>query len=278
MMYLKGFMLSAPLNKITSMQNPKIKAIVKLRNKRERDKTNCYLIEGYRELLRARGANTPIETFFICRDLFLGENEEVLIEEIKEAGAFIIECEKSIFEKISYRDRPDGLLAIAKQTPLKLSDLKVSKCPFIVIGVSIEKPGNLGTILRSADAAGADAIIVVDKVTDIYNPNVVRASVGTLFTKPVVQASTDEIFSWLKENKIQIITTSPSAKKIYTEINYKLPTAIVVGSEQYGLPASWLERADQNVFIPMKGVADSLNAATSTTLMLYEVLRQRAGH
>lgn len=268
-------MLNVSLDKISSAQNPKVKSVIKLRNKRERDQAELFLIEGYRELLRASDTSQDIQTLFICPKLFLGENEEQLINQIERQGAKVIECEVSIFEKMSYRDRPDGLLAVAKQKVSSLNDLKLSANPFVVIAVSIEKPGNLGTILRSADAVGVDAVIVADKVTDIYNPNVVRASVGTLFTQPVVQANSDEIFEWLEKNNIQIVTTSPSANEHYTNPDYQRASAIVVGSEQYGLPKEWFEKAAQNVFIPMNGAADSLNAATSTTLMLYEVLRQR---
>ena len=269
-------MLSVSLDKITSAQNPKIKAIMKLKSKRSRDRLSQYLIEGYRELLRATDASVAIEQLFVCEQLFLKDNEQDLIDQIEKKGAQIIYCMQSVFEKISYRDRPDGLLAIAKQSPQKLEDITFkNEHPFIVVAVSIEKPGNLGTILRSADASGADATIVVDKVTDIYNPNVVRASVGTLFTKPVVQATSEETFDWLMKNKIQIVTTSPRAKEVYTQVDYQGPTAIIVGSEQYGLPDHWLEGSNKNVFIPMCGQADSLNAATCTTLMLYEVLRQR---
>lgn len=272
-------MLSVSLDKITSSQNPKVKTILKLRNKSARDELKQYLIEGYRELLRATIGKVEINQLFICPELFLGDNEEELIENIQQQGAQIIECSASVFQKISYRDRPDGLLAIAMQNELSLDEITfTNQNPFIVIAVSIEKPGNLGTILRSADAVGADATIVVDKVTDIYNPNVVRASVGTLFTKPVVQATSFEVLDWLQKNKIQLITTSPSAKKLYTQIDYQMPTAIVVGSEQYGLPKEWQQKADHNVFIPMLGEADSLNAATCTTVMLYEVLRQRQPH
>lgn len=268
-------MQNASLDKITSTQNPKVKSVVKLRNKRERDQSHLFLIEGYRELLRACSCNQKIQTLFICPKLFLGENEKHLIKQIEKRGANIIECEISIFEKMSYRDRPDGLLAIAKQSPFLLENLKLKENPFVVVAVSIEKPGNLGTILRSADAVGVDAVIVADKVTDIYNPNVVRASVGTLFTQPVVQASSKEIFAWLRRYNFQTITTSPSADEHYTKPDYKKATAIVVGSEQYGLPEEWFNESSLNVSIPMKGAADSLNAATSTTLMLYEVLRQR---
>lgn len=270
-------MQSGPDNFITSTQNPKVKHVVKLRNKRARDEAKEYLIEGYRELLRASEAQVRIETLFTCHELFLGENEKKLIEHYKHDGAVVIECTEIVFQKMSYRDRPDGLIAIAKQKPLRLIDIKFkNEIPFIMVAVSIEKPGNLGTILRSADATGVDAVLVVDRVTDIYNPNVVRSSVGTLFTNQVVEASSDEIYLWLQENNIQIVTASPSAKDCYTDVNYCIPTALLVGSEQYGLPDTWFKRADQSIFIPMKGQADSLNAATSTTVLLYEVLRQRS--
>lgn len=276
MIYRRDFMLSAPLNSITSTQNPKVKAILRLKDKRERDETGLYLIEGFRELFRAHEGKASIESLFVWSELFLKDNEYNLIHSFKEQGVAVYHCSQNVFEKISYRDRPDGLLAIARQNPQKLEDLSLDhKAAFLVIAVSIEKPGNLGTILRSADAVGADAIIVVDQVTDIYNPNVVRASVGTLFTQPVMEASSEEVFDWLAKNQVQIVTTSPSAKKIYTQVDYRIPTAIVVGSEQYGLPSQWFDKAQQNVYIPMCGHADSLNAATCTTLMLYEVLRQR---
>lgn len=276
MLCLEGSMVVGLMPSITSLQNPKVKYLLKLRQKRTRDQNKQYLIEGYRELLRAYEGQTSIESLFICRDLFLGENEQALINGFEDRGVEIIECSSSVFERISYRDRPDGLLALAKQEPLSLDKLRFkNKVPCVILAVQIEKPGNLGTILRSADAVGADAVIVVDHVTDIYNPNVIRASVGTLFTQPVIQVKSSEVYTWLKANEIQIVASSPDAKMNYTDANFAKPTAILVGSEQYGLEDHWFEKADLSVSIPMKGAADSLNAATSTTVLLYEVLRQR---
>lgn len=270
-------MASVVLDKIESMQNPKIKNLVKLRQKRARDQSKMFIIEGYRELLRALNGKQPVETLFVSEEHFLGDNECKLIEAYKAQNTEIIQCSKAVFEKISYRDRPDGLMGLSKQAPLSLKELKLkSKNPLVILAVGIEKPGNLGTILRSADAVGADAVFVVDRVTDIYNPNVVRASVGTLFTLPVLQVSSNEIYEWLKDNQVQIVASSPDAKQIYTAVDYKKPTAILVGSEQYGLQKHWFEWSDESVFIPMKGHADSLNAATSTTVILYEVIRQRS--
>ncbi|MCB1114729.1 MAG: RNA methyltransferase [Chlamydiia bacterium] len=258
---------------LTSLQNPKVKAAIALRDSRDRKKTGLYLIEGYRENLRASDAGTPFVRLFYCPELFLGENEPALIEAIKTSGAEVLSCSKSVFEKLSYRDRPDGLLTVAEQNPLSLEHLKNPN--FLVVAEAIEKPGNLGTILRSSDAVGVDGVIVADRCTDIYNPNVVRASVGTLFTRPVIEAKTDEILAYLKQNGIKIVSTTPYAEKEYTDVDLTVPIAIAVGTEQLGLSDKWLEAADIKVKIPMLGVADSLNVATATTLVLYEALRQR---
>jgi TrmH family RNA methyltransferase len=257
---------------ITSLQNPKIKEVVKLRDRRPREESGLFIIEGYRELKRALDAGRQVQTLFFCPDLFLGSNERALIAQCKMA----IECTREVFAKISYRDRPDGLLAVAPQFHLKLTDLKLKANPFIVVAESIEKPGNLGTILRSCDAAGVDAVIVCDPTTDIHNPNVVRSSVGTLFTLPVLEASADETFAFLKQHNIAIVAATPHAKLEFTQADFKVPLAIVVGTEQYGLTENWMKNANITVRIPMFGVADSLNVASATTLMLYEVIRQRS--
>lgn len=261
--------------KITSLQNLKVKEAVKLRERRQRDETDLFLIEGYRELKRAVDAGRKPETLFYCPEFFLGENEEELI---RKAGGQALECSKEVFEKISYRDRPDGLLAIAPQSHLSLIDLKLKPNPFLVVAESIEKPGNLGTILRSCDSAGVDGVIVCDPTTDIHNPNVVRSSVGTLFTLPVLEADTEQTFRFLKEKGIAIVAATPHAKLEFTQADLKVPLAIVVGTEQYGLSENWMKGADIAVRIPMFGIADSLNVASATTLLLYEVVRQRRDH
>jgi RNA methyltransferase, TrmH family len=264
---------------LTSTQNPRVKELVHLRERRARDKSGMFIIEGYRELLRAVDSGHPIAQLFICRELFLGSNEESLIQKIKSQGSQIFSCSKPVFEKMSYRDRPDGLIAIAPQQHLGLNEmqeklLKVTS-PFLVVAEAIEKPGNLGTILRSSDAVGVDGLIVCDRCTDIYNPNVVRASVGTLFTVPVVESEGKDALQWLKKNKISILAATPSAEKEFTKVDMTGPLAIVVGTEQLGLSDQWLDEADICVRIPMCGVADSLNVAMATTLLLYEALRQR---
>jgi len=263
-------------NLITSFSNARVKLVVKLRDRRPREQTNLFIIEGYRELKRAVDARREIDTLFVCPDLFLGSNEHALIAEIRRAKGQILPCSQKVFRKMSYRDRPDGLIAIAPQKHLFLQDIKKPEGPAIyVIAEAIEKPGNLGTMLRSADACAADAMIVCDHCTDIYNPNVVRASIGTLFTVPVVQAGGEEALFWLQKQKISILAATPKAQTLYTDVDMTRPIAIAVGTEQLGLSKKWMEHANIQVRIPMLGIADSLNVSAATTLLLYEALRQR---
>lgn len=266
---------------ITSLQNPKIKKAARLSDRRERDQTGLFLIEGYRELKKASDSGIILDTLFICPGLFLGSNEYSLIDGIQKKGAEILSCSESVFRKLSYRDRPDGLVAVATQMRRSLQDLIAiltsKKDPFLVIAEAIEKPGNLGTILRSADAAGVDCVIVCDRCTDIYNPNVVRASVGTLFTAPVIEASGSETLALLQHKNIRIAAATPSASLEFTDADLTGPLAIAVGTEQLGLSSLWMKASDIHVRIPMHGVADSLNVATATTLLLYEVVRQNRG-
>jgi TrmH family RNA methyltransferase len=254
---------------LSSAQNPKIKQIMSLRDRKARDETSLFIIEGYREISRAVQGGVQFESLFVSPEHFLGENEEALISSI---NAPKYRLPKHLFEKISYRDRPDGLIAIAKQMKLTLLDLP--KNSVYLIAEAIEKPGNLGTIIRSSDAAGVGGVIVCDRCTDIYNPNVVRASVGTLFTLPVIETTSQEAYIWLKDQNITIVAATPSAEAFYTDTNLSGGLAIVVGTEQLGLSSFWMEKAEVKVKIPMLGVADSLNVATATTLLLYEALRQ----
>ena len=260
---------------IASASNSRIKDVVRLRDRTHRDRAGLVLIEGYRELLRAVDAGVPIRELYFCEAFFLGKNEPELIRRVNESGAALLSVGEDPFRKISYRDRPDGLVAIAELSPRTLSSLVLSRAPLLVVAQAIEKPGNLGAILRSADAVGADGVIVCDGVTDINNPNVVRASTGTLFTVPVVEETTQDALSWLKQHDIRIIAATPHASTCYTEIDLTGPCAIAVGAEQYGLRNDLLEHADDKVRIPMAGVADSLNVATATTLLIFEAARQR---
>ncbi|MGE4619723.1 MAG: RNA methyltransferase [Planctomycetota bacterium] len=264
---------------IRSLQNPRVKQVVRLRDRRDRDRDGQFLIEGYRELSRAVAVGQPLATVFCSSRLYLGSNEPALLEQAKQqCGALIQPVTEEVFRKISYRDRPDGLLAVAPRPDWGLQRLEKtdpSISPLYLVAQSIEKPGNLGTILRTADAAGVDGVVVVDRCTDLYNPNVVRASVGTLFSVPVAEATSDEALAWFQQRGVRLFATSPDATQLYSEANLTGPMAIVMGSEQYGLDARWLENTDEQISIPMAGLADSLNVATSTAIVLFEALRQR---
>ncbi len=291
--------------KITSLQNPRVKQLVKLRERRERDDAGLFLVEGYREIRRALEKGVRPKELYFSPEWFLGENEPALIEQAKQDGAQLFELSKEAFAKVAYRERPDGLLAVVPQWKHDLNDLLVGRAlrptdapdvgdqpslselwptgkprptdPFLLVVESIEKPGNLGTILRSADAAGCDAVIVCDAVTDIFNPNVVRASTGVLFSVPIVVADSVTVHAWLKEKGIRTAATTPHTTNIYTATDLRGPLAIVMGSEQYGLSEFWMKGADVLVRIPMAGQADSLNVAMATIITLFEAVRQRSG-
>jgi len=275
---------------ITSLQNPRVKHTVKLRQRSHRDDERLMLVEGYREIKRALDNGHPLGELFFCRALFQGPNEDALMEQAVAQGAQLFECSDPVFRKMAYRDRPEGLLAVAPHLQHSLTELDealshthshthtpthVSPAPLIVVAEAIEKPGNLGTILRSSDAAGADAVLVCDRCTDIHNPNVVRASIGILFSLPVIEIGSDEALEWLRARDIQVVATTPHTDTLYTDSDLTKGTAIVMGTEQVGLTSTWLEAATVQVRIPMLGQADSLNVASATTLLLYEAARQR---
>lgn len=266
-----------PVERITSLQNPRVKRLVRLRERRARDEEGRFLVEGYREVRRALEKGVRPEEVYFSPDWFLGTNETALLEQARQAGAQLFELSKEAFAKVAYRERPDGLVAVAAQWKRSLDDLVLSPAPFLLVCESIEKPGNLGTILRSADAAGCDAVVVCDPVTDLFNPNVVRASTGVLFSVPVVVAESAAVRAWLKARGIRAAATTPHTDNLYTRTDLRGPLAVVMGSEQYGLSEFWMKEADVLVRIPMAGQADSLNVAMATIITLFEAVRQRSG-
>lgn len=263
---------------LTSTKNPKVKDAVKLVDRRQRDQTGLMLIEGGKELVLAIKDGVSISKLFYCVELFRGSEEQTILNKAEAQDVELIPVSANVFEKLAYREDSFGLIAVARQPIKTLNDIPLKKSPLIIVVEGVEKPGNFGAILRSADAAGVDGVIVCGKSTDIYNPNVVRASIGTIFTVPVVKTTVSEAINWLKENGIKTIATTPNAEKDYFDADLKGPCAIVMGSEHGGLSDTWLNEADIRVSIPMKGEADSLNLAMSTTIMLYEAVRQRREH
>jgi len=261
---------------ITSLANPKIKHAVKLRQRSHRDECGQMLVEGYRECKRALDNGYQPLMLFYCEALYLKNvNEPTIVQRCRELGAEMYACSQPVFEKLAYRERPDGLLVVGPHLSRKLADLQLPEHALVVVAESIEKPGNLGTILRSADAAGVHAVIVCDRCTDIHNPNVVRASTGTLFSVPVVEASSDETLAFLRERGFCILATTPHTDNLHCDVPLTGNVAIAVGTEQYGLTEKWMNAADLRVRIPMLGLADSLNVASATTILLFEAVRQR---
>lgn len=264
-----------PALPITSAKNPKVKYAFSLRERRERDREGVTLLEGYRELSRAHALGIRIRECFCCPALYLGENEESLLASIEASGAVLYETTPEILTKLAYRERPEGLIAIAEMRKKGLESIPVRENGLYLVAETIEKPGNLGSILRSADAVDATGVIICNRQTDIFNPNVIRASTGAIFSVPLAETSSEEAVEWLRKNRIRTLAATPHTDLVYTETDMTCATAIVVGAEQYGLSDFWMNAADTKVVIPMLGKMDSLNVATAATLLLYEAARQR---
>ena len=255
---------------IVSTSNPRIKNVLKLKEKSsERKAQDVIVVEGYREIRAAKQNGFDIKTLFVCDAIFNRKNKHIL-----DGITHLVRVSKEVFEKISYRENSDGLLALVKPKHTRLNELNLSKNPLLVILESVEKPGNLGAILRTADGAGADAVIVCDIKTDIYNPNVIRSGIGCVFSKQVVAASSEEVVTFLKEKNIKIYSAALSATKKYVDVDFNSPSAIVFGTEADGLSEKWLNEGEQ-IKIPMLGQADSLNVSASCSVLLYEAIRQR---
>lgn len=260
---------------ITSIHNPRVKALAKLRKRSDRDEQGLFMTEGFRPITRALAAGFHFDELYYSPEWFLGSNEQTVLDDAQETGTTLIRLGKDAFAKVAYRERPEGLLAVGKQWHRTLDSLKLSKNPFLIVVEAIEKPGNLGTILRSADATGAEAVVVCDTVTDLFNPNVVRASTGVLFTTPTVVTDSTSAIAFLETHRIKSLAATPAAKKLYTDVDLTGPLAIVMGSEQFGLTDLWLKHCDLPVRLPMAGIADSLNVSAATVAIAYEVVRQR---
>jgi TrmH family RNA methyltransferase len=253
---------------ITSLQNPRVKHLVRLRDdKRQRRQDGLMLVEGYDEIQLALAAGHAPRTILWAPEL---SGREIQVPETES-----LTVSRSVFEKISYRENPDGWLAVFPIPQISLEELTPGDSPLVVVTESVEKPGNLGAILRSADAAHVDALLVCDPRVDLWNPNVVRASRGAVFSVPVVECENAAALEWLRRQAIRILAATPSADAIYSSINLQEPVAIAVGTEDEGLSDFWMSNADLRAKIPMLGKVNSLNVSVSTALVLYEALRQR---
>ncbi|MGO4817911.1 TrmH family RNA methyltransferase [Flavobacterium sp. W22_SRS_FP1] len=259
------------MKQITSVQNPFIKSLVLLQEKaKNRKQTGTFIIEGKREIEIAIKGGYELETVLFYPEI-CSETEAKKIAKT----ADLIEINKDVFQKLAYRDTTEGVLAVAKTKSLQLSDLVLSDNPLILVAEAPEKPGNIGALLRTADAANLDAVIIANPKSDLYNPNIVRSSVGCLFTNQIATGTTDEIITFLKERKINFYCATLQNSTSYHTQDYTAPTALVVGTEATGLTQEWREAATQNIIIPMQGEIDSMNVSVAAAILIFEAKRQR---
>lgn len=261
---------------ITSRHNPRVKDAARLRDRRQRDVQGRILIDGARELARAIEAGIELLEAFVCEPLCHSQEARRVLAQLAETRAELLAVTPEVFQKLAFGQRAEGVLAVARTPHRTLAELMLPAEPLVAVVEAIEKPGNLGAVLRSADAAGVSAVVAAGHGTDLYNPNVIRASLGTVFTLPVCAAETAEIQAWLRQRGFSVFAARPDGQRFYTEVCYVGPTALVLGSEALGLSDAW--RADDvtPIKLPMRGRADSLNISAAAAVLFYEALRQRS--
>lgn len=258
---------------ITSRHNPRIKQLLKLQKHQERAQEGLFLIEGIKEIEKAIAAKYLIQNAFYCPQIISKQELKSLIG--MQTGMALFEVSPDVFKKIAYRENSGGVVLVAKSKMHLSTELVSSKNPLYLVLEGVEKPGNLGAIYRTADAAGVDAILIADKKTDLYNPNTIRASLGCVFTVPTVIGTNAELLKMLNTNHIQILSTYLEASVPYHTVDFKIPSAIVMGTEATGITRDWINASAANIIIPMKGMADSMNVSVSTAIVVFEAMRQR---
>lgn len=261
--------------RIASPGNPRIKAAAGLRDRRDRAATGLAIIDGVREVRRALDAGVDVVEAFICEPLLAGAEARSVLDTLAERGIPATSVSSSAFAKLAFGDRADGIVAIYRPRAVNLGDLVLPAAPLIVVLESVEKPGNLGAVLRSADGAGADALVVADPTTDLTNPNVIRASAGTIFAVPTASATSEATIDWLRSNEIRILAARVDGAVPYANVDLTGPVAFILGTEADGLTAAWATDDVTPIALPMLGVADSLNVSVTAAILLYEARRQR---
>ncbi len=262
--------------KITSTANPRVKAAAKLRNSRERAAQGRFAINGLREIGRVLDAGIPIEEVFFCPELCAGSQRQRLLLRLEKTDATRYEVSRSVFEVLAYGSRMEGIVAVAKIPRRNLAELQLPSSPLVAVVEGVEKPGNLGAVLRSADGAGVTGVVVADGGSDLYNPNAIRASMGTIFTLPVYSAGSAETIDWLRKYKLVVYAARVDGSVEYTACDFSKPCAIVLGSEDDGLSDAWRGNDVTPIRLPMRGAADSLNVSATAAVLFYEALRQRS--
>ncbi len=260
---------------VTSAANPRLKAVAALRRRRVREQEGLTVVDGYEELALALAAGVVPRTLLHCPEL-APDAAAGLVERARSAGATTVRCSRAAFEKVAYREGPDGVLAVVPVAGVALPELVLPPDPLVLVCEGLEKPGNLGAVLRTADAAGAAAVVAADPATDWGNPNVVRASKGTVFSVPVASAPTEQVLRWLRERGLRLVATTPDTATVHTAVDYRGPVAVAVGTEKSGLTGAMLAAADERVRIPMHGRVNSLNASIAAAVVVYEAVRQRS--
>jgi TrmH family RNA methyltransferase len=260
---------------ILSPSNPRILAAARLRDRGHRDASGTTLVDGGRELLRAIDAGVVVEAAFVCRPMVHLPDALAALGRLEAVGGPVVECSEAALSKVAYGERLEGIVAVVRQPSVDLAGLRLPAGPLVVVTEAVEKPGNLGAILRSADGAGADAVIASERGTDLFNPNVIRASLGTVFSVPVAVGDGAAVRAWLVERGIRLVAARVDAKRLYTDVDLRGGIALVVGSEAHGLSGAWAGSAVEAVRLPMLGAADSLNVGVAAAVLLYEARRQR---
>jgi TrmH family RNA methyltransferase len=261
--------------RITSRHNPHVKNAVALRSSRERRSRRRHIIDGAREIQRAIEAGIHCVEAFVCEELVDSREAAAALDALRGSGAELHTVSPAVYAKLAFGDRDDGIVVVAETPNRRLTDLKLPDRPLVAVLEGIEKPGNLGAILRSADAAGVHAVIVADGHTDLFNPNTIRASLGTVFRANVVEATSADAITWLRDRGLAILATRPDAELLYSDVNLARSVAIVLGSEAAGLSDVWSGTSVETIRLPMHGLADSLNVSTTAAVLFYEALRQR---
>jgi TrmH family RNA methyltransferase len=260
---------------IASPANPRVRAAAELRERRERDRTGRILVDGARELLRALDAGVAIETIFLCEPLCRTDACRSLLRRIGAADPRLIRVSERAFQKVAFGDRAEGVVAVAVRPTTGLGGLRIPAEALIAVVEAVEKPGNLGAIVRTADGAAVDALIAADPRTDLFNPNGIRASLGTVFSVPLAAASTTETLAWLRDREMRIVVARVDGTDLHTETDLRGAVAIVLGSEAGGLGPAWAGPDVSAVRLPMLGMADSLNVSVAAAVLFYEARRQR---
>ena len=263
------------IQEITSLRNPHVKAVVDLRERRVRDEKSLMIVEGVREISLARQAGVVFSELYFEQSFFDAQDHQEFIKAVSPQSKDIFLLPEYVFEKMTFGHRHEGVLGVCVQPKKSLREIKLSSRPLVVVVESVEKPGNLGAILRTADAVGADGLVVCDPATDMYNPNVIRSSLGAVFSVDVAAASKEDALKYFKENNMTVCATLPQAGQCYAHADLRGPLALVMGSEEKGLSEFWQKKCDVAVYIPMKGKVDSLNVSVSAAVILYEIIRQR---